>query len=94
MNRPGTAATTTAAPTVTSVTTRTTVTGTTTSTGTTPVPTGSTSNPYTGKSVYVSPYYADEIAAAAATITDATLKAKYAAVAKIPTFIWFDVVAK
>jgi cellulose 1,4-beta-cellobiosidase len=65
-----------------------------TATGTTPVPTGTTGNPYTGKSVYVSPYYADEVAAAAASITDSALKAKYSAVAKVPTFIWFDVIAK
>lgn len=66
----------------------------TTTGGSTPVPTGTTGNPYTGKSVYVSPYYADEVTKAAASITDSALKAKYSAVAKVPTFIWLDVIAK
>lgn len=42
----------------------------------------------------MTPYYADEVKAAAANITDATLKAKALKVADIPTFTWFDVVAK
>jgi cellulose 1,4-beta-cellobiosidase len=63
----------------------------TTTGGTTPAPNG---NPYTGRSVYVSPYYAAEVEAAAATITDASLKAKYAKIQNTPTFIWFDVAAK
>lgn len=42
----------------------------------------------------MSPYYANEVQQAAASITDATLKAKAASVAKIPTFIWLDQVAK
>ena len=42
----------------------------------------------------MSPYYADEIAAAAAAITDSSLKAKAASVAKIPTFTWLDSISK
>lgn len=44
--------------------------------------------------VYLSPYYAAEVAAAAKNITDATIAAKALKVAKIPTFIWLDVRAK
>ncbi len=40
------------------------------------------------------PYYAAEVEAAAATITDSSLSAKASAVAKIPTFTWFDLVSK
>ena len=43
---------------------------------------------------YISPYYAAEIAAAAANISDSSLSAKAASVAKVPTFTWFDSVAK
>ena len=42
----------------------------------------------------MSPYYADEIAAAASAITDSSLKAKAASVAKIPTFTWLDSISK
>jgi cellulose 1,4-beta-cellobiosidase len=78
--------------------------------GTTSVPTGGTTtttsagggtttapdvgNPYTGYSVWLSPYYASEVTAAAAKITDSAQKAKALKVAKIPTFTWFDVIAK
>jgi cellulose 1,4-beta-cellobiosidase len=62
-----------------------------TSTGTT-VPTAG--NPYASKSGYISPYYADEVNAAIASISDSSLKAKYAKVAQIPTFIWLDTAAK
>lgn len=44
--------------------------------------------------VYANPYYASEVAAAAAQITDSTLKSKAASVADIPTFFWLDQVAK
>lgn len=44
--------------------------------------------------MYLSPYYADEVKASAALVSDATLKAKILKVASIPTFIWFDLVAK
>lgn len=36
----------------------------------------------------------NQVQAAAANITDATTKAKALSVAKIPTFTWFDTVAK
>jgi cellulose 1,4-beta-cellobiosidase len=42
----------------------------------------------------LTPFYANEVTAAAANITDSTLKAKALKVANIPTFTWFDVVAK
>lgn len=42
----------------------------------------------------MSPYYAAEVAAAAAQITDATLQSKAASVANIPSFIWLDSVSK
>ena len=42
----------------------------------------------------MSPYYAAEVSAAAGNITDATTKAKAQSVTNIPTFIWFDQVAK
>lgn len=42
----------------------------------------------------MSPYYANEVQQAAAAISDATLKAKAASVANIPTFTWFDTVSK
>ena len=44
--------------------------------------------------IYLSPYYAAEVQAAAGNITDATLKAKAASVANIPTFTWLDTVSK
>ncbi|KAG6833652.1 Beta-glucosidase cel3A [Tephrocybe sp. NHM501043] len=44
--------------------------------------------------IYLSPYYANEVNAAAATISDSTQKAKALKVASIPTFTWFDVIAK
>ncbi|KDQ61109.1 glycoside hydrolase family 6 protein [Jaapia argillacea MUCL 33604] len=51
-------------------------------------------NPYTGYQVYLSPYYAAEVAAAAGNITDAATKAKAQSVANVPTFTWFDTAAK
>ncbi|TCD70977.1 Exoglucanase 3 [Steccherinum ochraceum] len=56
-------------------------------------PTPSANNPWTGYQVYLSPYYATEVQAAAAQISDATQSAKALSVAKIPTFTWFDSVA-
>ncbi|KAF7322381.1 Glucanase [Mycena chlorophos] len=67
---------------------------TTTSTGSTGSSTPAAGNPYTGYTVFNSPYYASEIAAAVENITDATTKSKASSVADIPTFIWFDQVAK
>ncbi|KAF8610091.1 cellobiohydrolase [Ceratobasidium sp. AG-I] len=101
----GTAATTTTAATSTTTasgstsTTRvtsTTATGTTTSTSATSTSTaGPSDNPYTSDyTVWLSPYYAAEVAAAVKNITSATTAAKAATVANIPTFTWFDVRAK
>nr|AAL15037.1 cellobiohydrolase II [Lentinus sajor-caju]AAL15038.1 cellobiohydrolase II [Lentinus sajor-caju] len=66
------------------------------------LPTPDAGNPYIGYDVshvlwcqiYLSPYYADEVAAAVSAISNPALAAKAASVANIPTFIWFDVVAK
>ncbi|KAG6862060.1 Beta-glucosidase cel3A [Termitomyces sp. Mi166 len=69
-------------------------TATSTSSGPTSTTTPAAGNPYTGYQIYLSPYYANEVTAAAADISDATLKAKALEVANIPTFIWFDTVAK
>ncbi|KAG9128516.1 hypothetical protein FRC07_005883 [Ceratobasidium sp. 392] len=77
----------------TTTTSTTTHTGTATSTSSAPVST-STDNPYTGYTVYLSPYYASEIKSAVATIKDSTLAAKAAKVANIPTFTWLDVMSK
>ena len=44
--------------------------------------------------MYISPYYASEVSAAAAQITDSATKAKALEVADIPTFIWLDSVSK
>ncbi|KAJ7787997.1 cellobiohydrolaseII [Mycena olivaceomarginata] len=51
-------------------------------------------NPYTGYNIYLTPFYAAEVATAAANITDAMTKAQALSVANIPTFTWFDTVAK
>ncbi|KAJ6618861.1 cellulase CEL6B [Mycena sp. CBHHK59/15] len=68
------------------------------SSSTASAPTGSQTpaagNPFTGYQIYLTPFYAAEVAAAAANITDPTLKAKAASVANIPTFTWFDTVSK
>lgn len=47
-----------------------------------------------GYQIFLSPFYASEVQAAAAAITDSTQKTKAASVANIPTFTWFDVIAK
>ncbi|KAI0811007.1 cellobiohydrolase II [Irpex lacteus] len=57
-------------------------------------PTPSADNPWTGYQIYLSPYYANEVAAAAKAITDPTLAAKAASVANIPNFTWLDSVSK
>ncbi|EIN07098.1 cellobiohydrolaseII [Punctularia strigosozonata HHB-11173 SS5] len=68
------------------------------STGTSSAPTSTATpaagNPFEGYTIYLSPYYANEIALAAGNITDSTLKAKAASIANIPTFTWLDTVAK
>ncbi|CAE6517669.1 unnamed protein product [Rhizoctonia solani] len=67
-----------------------------TTSATTPTSTvGPSDNPYTSDyTVWLSPYYAAEVAAAVKNISDASLAAKAAKVANIPTFTWFDVRAK
>nr|ADX07335.1 putative cellulase CEL6B [Flammulina velutipes] len=65
------------------------------STAAPPTSTGITlGNPYTDHEIYLSPYYADEVVAAAAVISDSSLAAKALKVKDIPTFTWFDVVRK
>ncbi|KAI0748569.1 cellobiohydrolaseII [Daedaleopsis nitida] len=66
----------------------------TTSGATPPSSTPAAGNPFTGFEAYLSPYYAAEVAAAASTITDSSLKAKAASIANIPTFTWLDTVSK
>ncbi|KAI0317467.1 cellobiohydrolaseII [Amylostereum chailletii] len=51
-------------------------------------------NPYTGYQIYLSPFYAAEVQAAAAQITDPTQAATALKAASIPSFTWFDAVAK
>ena len=63
-------------------------------TTTSPAPPTSTDNPYNGYSVYLSPYYAAEIDAAAKLIKDSTLAAKALKIKDIPTFTWYDIAAK
>ncbi|TFK38683.1 cellobiohydrolase II-I [Crucibulum laeve] len=69
-----------------------------TPTGTGSAPTGTSTpaagNPFEGYTIYLTPYYAAEVQAAADAITDSTQKAKALSVANIPTFTWFDVIAK
>ncbi|THV07802.1 hypothetical protein K435DRAFT_847610 [Dendrothele bispora CBS 962.96] len=68
-----------------------------TSTGSAPVPTStavpSGDNPFAGHTVYISPVYAQEVTAAAGNMTG-TAATSAASVADIPTFIWFDTMAK
>ncbi|KAI0273466.1 cellulase CEL6B [Gloeopeniophorella convolvens] len=56
--------------------------------------TPSPGNPFVGYSIFLPPYYAAEVQAAAAQISDATQKAKALSVANIPTFTWYDQVSK
>lgn len=44
--------------------------------------------------VWRSTYYAAEVTAAAGMVSDASLKAKILKVADVPTFTWFDTMAK
>ncbi|QRW00057.1 glycoside hydrolase family 6 protein [Ceratobasidium sp. AG-Ba] len=88
----------TSATSVTSVTRTVSVTSGTASATSVPPPTstvGPSDNPYSSDyTVWLSPYYAAEVAAAVKNISDSTLAAKAAKVANIPTFTWFDVKAK
>jgi len=65
-----------------------------TSSSSIPTTTPSTGNPWATKSGYVSPYYAAEVNAAAASLSDSSLVAKYSKIANTPTFIWLDTVSK
>ncbi|KAI1794654.1 cellobiohydrolaseII [Ganoderma leucocontextum] len=65
-----------------------------TSGGSSPSTTPAAGNPFVGYTAYLSPYYAAEVQAAAASISDSTLAAKAASVANIPTFTWIDTVSK
>nr|VWO94836.1 Beta-xylanase (EC [Ganoderma boninense] len=65
-----------------------------TSGGSAPSTTPAAGNPFVGYTAYLSPYYAAEIQAAAANVSDSSLAAKAASVANIPTFTWLDSVSK
>nr|QDK64601.1 endoglucanase 4 [Ganoderma lucidum] len=65
-----------------------------TSGGSAPSTTPAAGNPFVGYTAYLSPYYAAEVQAAAANISDSSLAAKAASVANIPTFTWLDSVSK
>ncbi|PPR05310.1 hypothetical protein CVT26_011569 [Gymnopilus dilepis] len=69
-------------------------TGSPTSPVSTPTSTPDAGNPFVGYNIFLSPLYSQEVTAAAALISDATLKSKALSVANIPTFIWFDTVEK
>ncbi|TGO60588.1 hypothetical protein BCON_0034g00240 [Botryotinia convoluta] len=51
-------------------------------------------NPFSGKALYVNPYYASEISATAIPSLTGAMATKAAAVAKVPTFVWLDTAAK
>ncbi|KAI0032821.1 cellobiohydrolaseII, partial [Vararia minispora EC-137] len=70
--------------------------GTPSSTSSAPVSSGTAvpGNPFTGFTVFPSQFYAAEVQAAAAQISDATTKTKALSVANIPSFTWFDSVSK
>ncbi|RDL34413.1 putative cellulose 1,4-beta-cellobiosidase II [Venustampulla echinocandica] len=52
------------------------------------------SNPFKGRNFFANDYYAGEIAAAIETMSDASLKAKAAQVAKVGSFLWIDTIAR
>ncbi|KIO21459.1 glycoside hydrolase family 6 protein [Tulasnella calospora MUT 4182] len=67
----------------------------TTSTATPSGTCGTFGNPYeSGYTTYLSPFYVAEVNAAIANASSPALAAKFPAVAQIPNFTWFDVVAK
>ncbi|PBK78663.1 cellobiohydrolase II-I [Armillaria solidipes] len=51
-------------------------------------------NPFEGYEIYLSPYYAAEVTAAAQVMTSSTMASKALEIAQVPTFTWFDAVAK
>ena len=46
------------------------------------------SNPFSGRKLHANSFYASEIATAVEAISDASLKAKAAAVANVGSFLW------
>ena len=52
------------------------------------------SNPFSGRTLWANPYYAAEVKAAAAAITDSTLAAKAAKVGAVGSFMWIDTISK
>ena len=46
------------------------------------------SNPFTSRTLHANSAYASEIAAAMASVTDASIQAQGSAVAKVGTFLW------
>ncbi|KAH9945839.1 cellobiohydrolaseII [Epithele typhae] len=90
---PGSATSSTSTRSTTSSTSTRTTTSTTT-TGTGPTSTPAAGNPFVGYDVFLNPYYAAEVKAAAAAMTDSSLAAKAASVANIPSFFWLDTVSK
>ncbi|KAF8587160.1 glycoside hydrolase family 6 protein [Ramaria rubella] len=55
---------------------------------------GGSGNPYTGATTFLIPEYVNEVKAAVANITDATLATKAAEVEKVPVFFWMDMAEK
>lgn len=51
-------------------------------------------NPFEGFEIFLSPYYAAEVTAAAQVMTSSTTASKALEIAQVPTFTWFDAVAK
>ncbi|KAF9066322.1 cellulase CEL6B [Rhodocollybia butyracea] len=60
----------------------------------TPTTTPAPGNPFVGHNIFLSPFYASEVAAAVPQFTNSATAAKAAKVADIPTFIWLDEIAK
>jgi len=52
------------------------------------------SNPFATRTLHANSFYASEVAAAAASLTDTSLKAAAEKVAKIGTFMWIDTISK
>ncbi|KAF2490554.1 cellobiohydrolase-like protein II precursor [Lophium mytilinum] len=52
-----------------------------------------TGNPFASRTLYANSYYASEVSAAAAAITDTALKAKASKVASVGSFLWLDNIA-
>jgi len=50
-------------------------------------------NPFTGRTLHANSHYGNYVTAAAANITDATLKAKALKVASVGTFLWLDTIS-